>query len=141
MQRKNGTDINLGKTVSPFDSTGTSSAIDETVSNFLNTTEKVQKNDNADIAKYIPGTLDLVLQRMLEDIDTKEQPAHFSYKDMEYLEFQTMLINNYYTNPNSMHICFLMKIKKVTNNDTDIDTDLVTVNKFFSALDKRNKLY
>ena len=96
---------------------------------------------DADIAKYIPGTLDLVLQRMLEDIDTKELPAHISYKDMEYLEFQTMLINNYYTNPNSMHICFLMKIKKATNNDTDIDTDLVTVNNFSSALDKRNKLY
>ena len=48
MQRKKGTDINLGKTVSPFDSIGTSSAIDERVSNFLNTTEKVQKNEKTD---------------------------------------------------------------------------------------------
>ena len=46
---------------------------------------------------------------MIENIDTKEQVAHISYKDMETLEFQTMLTNNYYTNPISMHICFPIK--------------------------------
>ena len=30
---------------------------------------------DVDIAKYIPGTLDVMFQGMLEDIDTKEQPA------------------------------------------------------------------
>ena len=43
------------------------------------------------IAKYIPGTLELMFQGMLEDINTKEQPAHISSKDMEHLEFQIML--------------------------------------------------
>ena len=39
---------------------------------------------------------------MIENIDTKEQVAHISYKDMETLDFQIMLPNNYYANPNSI---------------------------------------
>ena len=68
--------------------------------------------------------------------DAKEQPAHTSYKDMENLEFQIMLINNYYTNPNSAHFCFPMKIKKQPTmiNDAERDTDLITVNNFFAHL-------
>ena len=84
MQRKIGAEINLGKTVSPFDSIDSSSAINRTASNFLKSPEKVQKNrkliqtgeyDTA-LQIYITGTLDVVYQGMLEDIDTKEQPAH-----------------------------------------------------------------
>ena len=47
MQRKIGTELNLGKTVSPFDSIGTSSVIDRTTSNFLNASEKIQKIKNS----------------------------------------------------------------------------------------------
>ena len=75
--------------------------------------------------------LEFVFQEMIESIDTKEQVAHISYKDMETLEFQIMLTNNYYTNPNSMHICFPIKIKKAANEASDIDTDLITINIFF----------
>ena len=119
MQRKISNDISLRKTVSPIDSTRASPDIDRTESNFLNATEKVHKirklietreYDN-DIAKYIHGTLELVFQGMIEDIDTKEQPVHIFFKDMESLQFQIMLTNNYYTILNSMHICFPMKIK------------------------------
>ena len=68
MQRKIRTEVALVKTVSPLDSIGPSSAIDRSTSNYLNTAEKVQKyrklistgTYDADIAKYIPGTLDLV---------------------------------------------------------------------------------
>ena len=57
-------------------------------SNFSNATEKVQKirklvetdEYGAVITKYIPGALQLVFQGMLEDIDTKEQPAYISYR-------------------------------------------------------------
>ena len=73
---------------------------------------------------------------MLEDFDTKYQPAHISYKDMENLEFQILLTNNYYTNPNSIHICFPIKILKATNETNDIDTDLITVSSFFGHLIK-----
>ena len=50
---------------------------------------------------------------------------------MENLEFQMVLINNYYTNPNRIHICFPMKIGKSLNESSDIDTDVIPVNNFF----------
>ena len=82
----------------------------------------------------MPGTFELFYQRMLENLDTKEQPAHISY--MENLEFQMLLTNNYYTNPNNIHICFPIKIKKATDKDADIDSDLITVNNLFAHLIK-----
>ena len=68
-----------------------------------------------DIAKYIPNLLELKFQGMLEDIDTREKVAHSSYTDTEQLDFQILLTDNYYINPNSIHICFPIKIKKKTN--------------------------
>ena len=78
----------------------------------------------------------MVFQVILEDIDTKEKVAHSSYKDMEQLEFQIMLTDNYYVNPNSIYLCFPMKIKKSSNEAQDIDLDLITVNNFFGHLVK-----
>ena len=69
---------------------------------------------------------------MIEDVDTKEKSAHPSYKDMEQLNLQILLTENYYVNPNGIHICFPIKIKKKTNNALDIDADLITVNNFFA---------
>ena len=65
-----------------------------------------------DIAKYIPGLLEPKFQGMLEDIDTREKVAHFSNTDIEQLNFQILLTDNYYINPNSIHICFPVKIFK-----------------------------
>ena len=65
-----------------------------------------------DIAKYIPGLLEPKFQGMLEDIDTREKVAHFSNTDIEQLSFQILLTDNYYINPNSIHICFPVKILK-----------------------------
>ena len=65
-----------------------------------------------DIARYIPGVLELKFQGMLEDINTREKVAHSSYTDMEELDFQIMLTDNYYVNPNRIHICFPIKILK-----------------------------
>ena len=50
---------------------------------------------------------------------------------MENLDFEIMLTNNYYINQNSMHICFPMKIKQRSDEDKDIDGDLITINNFF----------
>ena len=47
-----------------------------------------------------------------------------------------MLRKNYYTNPNSMHICFPMKIKKSSDKNNDIDADFKPVNNFFCHLIK-----
>ena len=62
------------------------------------------------LAKYILGLLELAFQGMIEDIDTKEKSVHPSYKDMEQLNFQILLTENYYVNPNGIHICFPIKI-------------------------------
>ena len=87
---------------------------------------------DADLAKYIPALLDLTIQGMLDDIDTREKLAHPLYKDKEQLDFQFLLTENYYVNPNNIHICFPIKTKKKSNNSSDIDADLITVNNFFA---------
>ena len=87
---------------------------------------------DADLAKYIPGLMDLAIQGMLNDIDTREKVAHPSYKDKEELDFQILLTENYYVNPSNIHICFPIKIKKSSDKSSDIDSDLITVNNFFA---------
>ena len=64
------------------------------------------------ISKYIPGLLELKFQGMFGGIDTREKVAHLSYTDMEQLDFQIFLIDNCYISPNSIHICFPIRIKK-----------------------------
>ena len=114
MQREIGDEIHLGPAVSLFDNVGSSSAIDRPASNCNVAKGKVKKirelttagKYDADIARYIPGTLNLVFQGTLEDIDTKEKAVHISYKDMDQLGFQKMLTDNYYINRISIHLCF-----------------------------------
>ena len=91
MQHEIRTQVDLGKNVSAFDSIGRVPAIDKDASDFDKTNTKVIKlkrlvltgEYDADHAKYIPGTLELALQGMLDDIKTMEQVAHPSYKDLE----------------------------------------------------------
>ena len=85
-----------------------------------------------DIAKYIPGLLELKFQGIFEDIDTREKVVHSSYTDMEEFDFQILLTDNYYINPKSIHICFHKKIKRKNQCCYDIDADLITVNNFFA---------
>ena len=59
---------------------------------------------------------------------------------MENLDFQIILIDNYYKNPNNMHICFSIKIKKNNDEDSDIDTDLITIDNLFTYLVKEISL-
>ena len=114
--------------------------IDRTTSNYNDSKEKVQKirdlinmgKYDADLAKYIPGLLDLAIQGMLDDVDTREKVAQPSYKDKEQLDFQILLTENYYVNPNNIHICFPIKIKKKSSHNSDIDSDIITVNNFFA---------
>ena len=86
VQREISDKVFLGNTVSPYNDVGRSSAIDRTASNYNYAKEKVQKIRelistgwyDEDIAKYIPGLLELKFQGMLEDIDTREKIAHSS---------------------------------------------------------------
>ena len=80
--------------------------------------------------------MDLAIQGMLDDIDTREKVAHPSYKDKEQLDFQILLSENYYVNPSNIHLCFPITILKSSDKDADIDDDLITVNNFFAHLVK-----
>ena len=134
----------IRKNVSPFDNAGESDVIDRTASNYNHAKEKVQKireliktrNYNADIAKYIFGVVEMKFQRMLEVIETREKVVRPSYKNMKEFDFQILLIDNYFVNPSNIHLCFPMKIKKSSNDASDIDDDLITVNNFFAPLIK-----
>ena len=86
---------------------------------------------DADVARYIPGTLELAYQGILEGIETIEQVAHPSYKDLETFDFQLLLDKNLYTNLNSVHFVFPLQIRKATDEVSAIDSALITVNNFF----------
>ena len=140
MQRDISNRNTLGDKLNPIDDARRSTAIDRITSNYNDVKEKVQKirdlinigKYDADLAKYIPGLMDLVIQGMLDDIDTREKVAHPSCKDKEQLHFQIILTENYNVNPTNIDICFPIKIKKKSNNNSDIDDDMITVNNFFA---------
>ena len=102
MQREISDKNNLGDTLNPYNDARRSTAIDRTTSKYNDAKDKVQKirdlinmgKYDADLAKYIPGLLDLAIQGVLDDIDTREKVAHPSYKDMEQLDFQILLREN-----------------------------------------------
>ena len=97
MQREITDRNSLADTLNPINDARQSTAIDRTTSNY---------NDAK--AKYIPGLLDLAIQGMLDDIDTREKVAHSSYK--EQLDFQILLTDNCYINRSNIHTCFPIKI-------------------------------
>ena len=138
MQRDISDRNTLDNTLNLYNGARRSTAIDRTTSNYDDAKEKVQKirdlinmgKYDADLAKYIPGLLDLAIQGMLDDIDTRGKVAHPSCKDMKQLDFQILLTKNCNVNPNRMHICFPIKIKKKTNKNADIDSNMRTVNNF-----------
>ena len=120
MQREIGTQVDLVKNVSAFDSIGCVLEVDKNASDFDKANTKVSKlkslvrtgEYDADLARYIPGTLELAFQGMLDDIKTMEQVAHLSYKDLETFDFNLILDKNIYTNLNSLHFVFPIKFKK-----------------------------
>ena len=121
----------LGETLNPINDIRISTAIYRTTSNYNDATEKVQKirdlikmgKYDADLAKYIHVLMDLAMQGMLDDINTREKVAHPSYKDKEQLDFQILLTENYYANLANIHICFPIKIKK---NQTILQIQMMT---------------
>ena len=82
----------------------------------------------------------LKFQGMLDDIDTSEKVAHTSYTDLEQLDFRILLADNCYVNPATIHLCFPMKIKKSTNNPSDIGSNMITVNNFFAHFIKETSV-
>ena len=140
MQREISNDVEIGSSVTPFQSVGKSPAVDKTASDFDNANLKVKKirrlieQDiyDVDIALYIPGTLDLVFQGMIEKIMTTEQPADTTYSDKEILDFELILDNNYYTNLKIIHLCFPIRFRKLSNAAHNLDADIYPVNNFLA---------
>ena len=106
MQREISDDIKIWSSVTPFQSVRKFPALDKTASDFDNANLKVKKIRiliergiyDADIARYIFGTLDLVFQGMIQKIMTIEQLADTTYSDKEILDFELILDSKYYTN-------------------------------------------
>ena len=102
MQQEINDNVKMGSSVTPFQSVGKSPAVDKTASDFDNTNLKIKKIRrliewsiyDEDIARYIPGTLDLVFQGMIEKIMTIEQPPDTTYSNKEILDFELILDNN-----------------------------------------------
>ena len=123
MQREISNKNTLGDTLNPINDAKHSTAIDRTTSNYNDGKENVQKIRNfinmgkydADLAKYNPGLMDLAIQGILDDIDTREKVAHPSYKDKEQLDFQILLSDNYYAFPSNIQKLFVfqLKLKKI----------------------------
>ena len=119
MQREISDIIFLGEILNLIDDAQASTVIDRTASNYNDAKEKVQKirdllgtrKYDENLAKCIPGLLELAFHGMIENIDTKEKAAHSFYKDMEQLDFQILLTEDHYINPNGIHICFPIKIE------------------------------
>ena len=140
MQRETSDKNTLGDIFYPINDARHSTGIDRTTSNYNDAKEKVQKirdlinmgKYDADLAKYIPGLMDLAIQGMPDDIDTREKVANLPYKDKEQLDFQILLSEKYYVNPSNFHICFPIKIKISSDKSSYIDSDLITVNSFFA---------
>ena len=111
MQREISDRVFLGETLNLYDGAGKSIMMQKKKYKKCEASLKTGRYDK-NLAKYIPGLLELAFQGMLEDIDTKEKTAHPSNKDMEQLDCQILLTENYYVNRNSIHICFQIKIEK-----------------------------
>ena len=140
MQREISDDIKIWSSVTPFQSVRKFPALDKTASDFDNANLKVKKIRiliewgiyDADIARYIFGTLDLVFQGMIQKIMTIEQLADTTYSDKEILDFELILDNSYYTNLKSLHLCFPIRFKKLPNIAYNIDANIYPVNNFFA---------
>ena len=69
---------------------------------------------------------------MLDNIETIEQVAHPSYKDLESFDFQLLLDKSLYTNLNSVHFAFPLQIRRASNEASAVNSNLITVNNLFA---------
>ena len=84
-----------------------------------------------DLIRDIPGITKPANQGQLERCLTKKAYPDNTYKGHKVTEFNIKLTNNQYMNFHNVHLVFPMKIKKSTNNDTNLDTLLMTIDNFF----------
>ena len=73
-----------------------------------------------------------MFQGVIEKIMTIEQPVKTTYSNKEILGFGLILDNKYYTNLNSLHLCFPIRFRKLSNAAHNLDADIYPVNNFFA---------
>ena len=74
----------------------------------------------------------MIFQGMIQKTSMIKQPAHLSYKDQETLDFELTLNKNYYTNMKSVHVCFPIRFRKLTNAASNLVACLMPKNDFFT---------
>ena len=90
----------------------------------LNSIEKIihtgwSKND---LIRYIPKITKPAHQRQLQGTLKKKAYADDTYKRYRITEFNVKLTNNHVVNFHNVYLIFQMKIKKNTNNATNLET-------------------
>ena len=85
-----------------------------------------------DLLRYMPGMSKIMYQGQIDYIQTKKSYAASTYTAKQTLEFSLELTKNHYINFSNIILCLPIKTKKKTNNATNIDANLVTVNNFFA---------
>ena len=84
-----------------------------------------------DLKRYILGITKPAHQGQLQGTLTKNAYAGNSYKEHRVAELNVKLTNNQYVNFHNVHLVFLMKIQKSTNNAANIAATVMIVNSFF----------
>ena len=85
-----------------------------------------------ELVRYIPGFTKALFQGQIDGTQEKKAYADDTYKDLKTAEFTIQLSSNHYMNFHNVHLVFPLKIKKKTNNATDIAATEITVNNFFA---------
>ena len=104
-------------------------SLDKKIDNFMKLYE--QGKGPGELVRYIPGFTKPLFQGQIDGTQEKKAYADDTYKDLKTAEFTIQLSSNHYMNFHNVHLVFPLKIKKKTNNATDIAATEITVNNFF----------
>ena len=105
-------------------------SLDKKIDNFMKLYE--QGKGPGELVRYIPGFTKPLFQGQIDGTQEKKAYADDTYKDLKTAEFTIQLSSNHYMNFHNVHLVFPLKIKKKTNNATDIAATEITVNNFFA---------
>ena len=138
MQKATSNKIQLGDTLNPLDHyTGVPLVNDEgTLENSISKVHKVQGfmstgKADGDLARYVPNILPVTRQAQIAGEVTRKAYASATYTDKKQLEFILDLTANTYSNFGTMKICLSLRFTKKSNENLQMDSQMITVNNFF----------
>ena len=94
--------------------------------------DKLLKSDVIDevVMSYLTGMDRLRYQGFIYIVKAIRDPADTTYKDLPTVESKIKLFVNQCVNLNSVHLCFLIKIKKSTAKTKNNDGNMIPINNF-----------